>query len=285
MTTETTKNPNELMAYKLLDLLARFRILAENQLEDFFGEKITQNLEALKDHGIIVDRIVPTLDGEQKRILGLSRRGAKLLSLNTGKELLEIPSFTPSTLKRSLFTLEHSLLVAEVGLTLLRLEAEQDDFKLRFFETSPQKIGDSVMIPTKKGTLRVPLVADAFFGLSCHGENPCFLLEVDRGTTSLPRMRRKFQGYALWRNNQGPENRLSAKNLRLLILSPNSRRLERLKQAALEVSKGQGAGFFWFGLQEIFDLKLPGKILCPVWQKANGGQEEFLSLFTRCPGP
>ena len=216
--------------------------------------------------------------------MALSRRGAEILAKQTGEEVLTIPYFTPARLKRSQYMMEHELMVTQVGIALEMLSRKYRDLSMKSWETSPNKLGASVRLLTPKGMERVPLVADALFGLEYNCVTSWFLLELDRGTINIGRMRRKFQGYRKWWRNDGPKVRFGIKNIRLLVLVPNEKRLKALKLAANASSNKGGTGFFWFGLHEFADLDHPERLLEKVWQKAND-QDGLHSLLTRCPGP
>ena len=277
-----TTDPTDNFVFNLLDLLARFRLVSEEQLCAYFDREVL-DLETLEDHRVIVIRKVPLLEGEPIRLVALTRHGAKTLAMQTGQDSSEMHSFTPSTLKRSLFTVEHSLAITELGLALFKLESSEG-VSLIHWETSPQKIGDSVILETRKGFIRVPLVADAFFGLSQDGAEQWFLVEVDRGTTTIPRMKRKLEGYSLWWRNRGHVERFGVKNLRLLTIVSTEKRLQKLIEATVDVTEGKGAGFFWFTLQENISIKKPEKLFSEIWRTAKE-PNYFQSLHTRCSGP
>lgn len=209
-------------------------------------------------------------------VLGLGRKGAELLSQESGQDISSIPYFTPARFKRSMFTLEHELAITQVALCLDKLEQNIDDFKLLHWETSRQRIGTSVRVITGKGLDNIPLVADAFFGIGHRKQSSWFLLEVDRGTIDLVRMRKKLRGYLEWWRIQGPQHRFGLKNLRILFLVPNEKRLLKLKSAWRSVCERGGKGFIWFGLQGMADFEKETKILDREWHRIDRQEPQHL---------
>ncbi len=282
--TPTPNNPQpsapELHVY---ELLARYRLLDEEQLAFLIGENLPESRDLLLQKTIHTLR-VPSLDGRERTVWALARRGAEALALAQGSEVNTVPYTIASRLKRSLFTLEHTLAVNQVGVVLEGLQARLPDFHLRSWETTPQRIGTSILIREPGNHLRVPLVADAFFGLSWKREHPWFLVEVDRGTVSLKRMRLKFQGYLHWWKRNGPKERFGVRDLRLLVLCPNERRLLRLRDAVRDCGVSFGRGFIWFALQDVADISRPERLLEARWRKASRPQHVY-PLFRTCPDP
>ena len=218
------------------------------------------DLELFEENRMLVRQDTPTLSGEMKTVLGLGRKGAEKVAQETGREVADIPHFSKARFKRSMFTIEHELGITQVGLALNML-SQKTALKLVHWETSPQRIGTSVRVITRKGLDCIPLVADAFIGLRVNDQTHWFLLELDRATIDLKRMKRKFVGYQTWWKEKGPKHRFGLKNLRVLYLVPNVKRLNALKTLWKEVSEHGGKGFIWFGTHDVADTKHPDKWL------------------------
>lgn len=236
---------------------------------------------AWEQAGFILRKEFPSLDGRMRVVIALARRGAEALARETGVETKSIPYLTPSSCTRSLFTLEHALAISELGVVLERLNETEPGFTLTHWETAPQKLAASVFLPTPKGRVRVPLVADAHFSASYHGEHSSFLVEMDRGTIDLKRMKQKLAGYLHWWREGGPEERFGTRNLRLLILVPNEKRRENLRRILTYLCAKGGAGFFWLGLHSEMKARSPQDFLTAHWLKPKS--DEPHSLFRHRP--
>ena len=260
-----------------LKLLARFKVADLSQLQSVLP--IAKfDLAHFEKTGMLVRLDIPTLSGNMKTILALGRRGAETIAKEMGNEVSKIPYFTPARFKRSMFTIEHELGITQVGLCLDDLSKINPSLKLIHWETTPQRIGTSVRVATRKGLDSIPLVADAFFGVGLDKKTHWFLLELDRGTIDLKRMRRKFVGYREWWKCQGPKHRFGIKNLRVLYLVPNRKRLKALQILWQEVSEHGGRGFIWFALQEVADIAKSEKFLKTHFITASS--PDYQSLFS-----
>ena len=304
--TNNNKTTDDRHLERLLTLLSRFRILNLQQVRVVLPEG-QPNFDTLAKAGLIHFWPAPTVRGAMQHLVALARGGALVLARKIGCEVSDVPYLTPVKLKRSLFTLEHTLLVTELGLVLEKLsetnahgrqatDRENDSpstpcipraeprFRLLRFETAANRIGTSVRLIREGEVWNVPLVADALVDSSFDGRTHSFLVEIDRGTTTYARMRRKFLGYERWWREHGPLERFGVRNLRLLVLTSSEERLKRLKTAVEEDTGGKGVGFIWFGLLADVSLENPARILDPVWQKVSS-PDNPQSLFDRCPGP
>ncbi len=279
----TNENTNLSDNRLLFEALSRYRFLGVDQVEALLDGRMP-DIAALQSEKTIHTLDAPNLSGKRRTVLALARRGAERLALAKGEEVQAFPYVIPSRLKRSLFTIEHTLCINQVGVVLERLQRRLFDFTILDWETVPQRIGTSILIRKPGDHLRVPLVADAFFGVRWGKECPWFLLEVDRGTVSLKRMALKFQGYLNWWKQDGPKARFGVKNLRLLVLCPNERRMLRLQEAVRSCGIRSGRGFVWFALQDIVDSERPESFLKADWRKAARSSRRY-SLFRTCPEP
>ena len=269
------KFENNPSLYDWLELLSRFKVASLDQLQDIFPLK-SVDLKYFEEKRILVRQDMPTLSGEMKTVLGLGRKGAEKVAEETGREVADIPHFSQVRFKRSMFTIEHELGITQVGLSLNML-SQKGFLNLIHWETSPQRIGTSVRVITHKGLDCIPLVADAFIGLRVNDQTHWLLLELDRATIDLKRMKRKFVGYQTWWKEKGPKHRFGLKNLRVLYLVPNVKRLNALKILWKEVSEHGGKGFIWFALHDVADTKHPDRWLGKHFHRVDF--PDTLSLF------
>lgn len=262
-----------------LNALSRYKLATLQQLSALTTGQIP-DVQLLVKEKVLLQQTVPKLDGSMQHVFSLARKGAEILSQESGVEVSRFQYLTPARMSKSLFTIEHALAITQVGIALDLLKQTVQGFDVPVWETSPQKIGASVRSATSKGLQRIPLVADAYFSLSFQNENPYFVLELDRGTIDLARMRTKFQGYLSWWRSGGPKERFGVRNLRLLVLVPNEKRRQNLISAVRSVAQNGGAGFFWFALQNC--VEEPITFLQSVWQKAD--DNDSIPLFSKRPG-
>lgn len=190
----------------------------------------------------------------------LSRRGAAIVSAAGG------PS-APDARPRSAFTLAHDLARNDLALVLERLD-ETGALRLTRFETARAKIAESVVVSRGGVPERIALVADALAVFDVGGVASALLVEIDRGTVSVARMRRKFAGYAAWHATGGPAQRFGIRGMRIATIAKGPQRVERLRRAAREATEGRGGGLFWFLDQAQVDLQAPERLLGAAWQTA-----------------
>lgn len=187
----------------------------------------------------------------------LTRRGAALVESAGGPG-------RAGARPRSAFTLAHDLARNDVAIALQLLD-RAGELRLARFETTRARIAESVVLMRAGVPERVALVADALAVFTTAAGPSALLIEIDRGTVSLARMRRKFAGYAAWHATGGPERRFGIRGLRVATIAKGEQRLERLRRAAREATEGRGGGLFWFLDQRHVDLARPEETLAPRW--------------------
>lgn len=83
-------------------------------------------------------------------------------------------------------------------------------------------------VTTGGKALSVPIIPDAFFALTVAGTDFAYLLEIDRGTTDLTRMRTKFLAYLdLWQT-KAVQTSLGVRSFRVLYVTNTETRLQHL---------------------------------------------------------
>jgi DNA-binding MarR family transcriptional regulator len=205
-----------------------------------------------------------------------------LVLTRMGRDLLRVvderaPIATVHAAK-SRYILAHDLLRNEFGLVLEAL-ADQGLVVLHRFEAAREKIAAVARVPGQGAPERVPLVADALAVLAVAGVTTAFLVEVDRGTIGIERMRTKYRGYLAWARDQGPLRRFGLKSLRVLTVAPTAARLKRLREAALDATDGRGNGLFWFCPESAVDCLAPERLLEPIATVARTGDSLYERLF------
>lgn len=217
--------------------------------------------------------IVDAKTGETQEILAASLAGARELSRATGRTARGL---SPSRFRRSGRKLVHDATVGRVALTVIAA-AREGLLALRGLETDDKVLATSAVVMDDRGAAtRVPLQPDGYIlrdeGAVLRG----LLVEVDRGTTSATRLGEKFRAYADWVAQGGPERTFAVRAMRVVTLVPDERRLERLREVALE-AVGRPSGMFLFAQTMHVDPRDPEKLFEPIAKTLAGTLEPLFS--------
>lgn len=137
--------------------------------------------------------------------------------------------------------------------------------QLRGVETDDRVLGSSVAFRRADGqAIRTPLQPDAYVLTAGEYGPRGLLVEYDRATTSVARMREKYEAYAAWREADGPSRTFQVKAMRVLTIVPDEARLARLHDAALEANGGRRSGFLLFAVARDIDPRDPDRLTGPV---------------------
>ncbi len=203
--------------------------------------------------------------------LKLSRKGARYLAELTGTEAPAVRGPRATTM------LAHELMVNDLAVVTKLLD-DRGLVKLLDFETSRDVLADAVRVIRGNKTERIALVADARVVLDTPTGPTSLLVEIDMGTVSLARMRKRYEGYAAWWRAGGPGRRFGLRSLRLLTIANHKERAARLRETAAEIADSGSRGLFWFASSDVLDLSAPERFLEPRFQTLDGGPR---SLFAR----
>lgn len=245
--------------------LAKARFASERALLAFAGpEGLTrEHLDAwvrvglLRRDNVILDLARP----DPSPYFALAREGARQLGRRTLGHVV-VPS--AASWRRSAQTRGHDVLIGDFALAVLRL-AREGSIHLEGIETDDSKFGTSVVLAEPSGeSRRVALQADAYVLTRGAGRKEGLLVEVDRGTVSLRRMREKYAGYTCWSRTGGPLRDFAIKPLRVLTLTQNEHRLSELRRVALEANEGKRSGLLVFATTTELDVATPARFLEPV---------------------
>lgn len=252
---------------RLLALLAAFRFVA---LSDLLLAGVDEDHVAAAEAagqalGFRLQRRMT--DREPTRVLALSRAGARALAASLDVEPGSVPYSTATRSARSSQFMDHSL--ARSAFAVLLGTALAPGRALLSWEWEPERLATSAHVLTKAGELvRRPLVAD---GIGVVVGPRCLegvLVEIDRGTESAQKlMGPKYAAYLEWWRSGGPHRRFSLAALRLLTVTPDQKRAERLRSACATATGARGAGLFWFASEE--NLRREG-LLGQVWSTPRG---------------
>jgi len=199
--------------------------------------------------------------GTGKAVLTLGRCGQQLLAADRGVRPVEIPRASPLTHP---MTAAHHLAICDFRLGLeLAAEAHPDVELLDWVTESelrrtPVKVMDTYAVLGNPARRQITLIPDGLFTLRFHGREQRGLLEMDLGTTSLPRLQVKLRGYLRWYQEQA---------IPLFLVTTSPGRAAAIAQAVASLAHELHANATLIYLatrQQIID----GAILSePIWQQ------------------
>lgn len=255
-----------LVAEAALDVLARVRFVSRAAFLAHAGP-LGLRAALLDDWvkaGLVFEGKVrlDALAPQETTYLALTTLGARELQLRGRKA----EGISASRLARSPGKRAHDVCVGEVALALY--EAERLDLiDLVGLQVDDPRFGTSIVLSRSGVALkRIALQADLIFAIREGERSRAMLVEVDRGTISIERMKEKYQGYLEWWKSGGPLKDYSVKALQVLTVAKDARRAKRLHDAALDAHGGRPSGFLLFANQEDFTAKDAPRLLEPVVQ-------------------
>ncbi|RKZ08411.1 hypothetical protein DRQ05_01515 [bacterium] len=264
----------------------------------FKRQALSKRLKRLFDEGYVTRHYVTDEPqgrgyGTPRAIYGLGQNSPKVLFEFAGIPVSATKKMIESNGVKSPF-LRHALEVAAFKVTLmLACEKIQGKVTLLFWEQG-ESIRETVFLTDRTGEkIRLPVHADAFFGLGVAGKKKKhFFLEIDRGTEPIvsksrrSNIRRKLIGYQIYRKSKQFITRYSGaiNGFQVLLVTPgqigntgdSSGRVaniskEILSQPRLYTSKS----LFLLTTPDSFGLEVPLTIFSKIWISPNRGNSVF----------
>lgn len=262
--------------------LASARFARESQLLAFAGPLGLDRelLEAWIASGLIHRATVrlDVISGPDEPYLALTRQGARILGAETG---YTVEAVSPSSLKRASQKRAHDVVVGDIALAVLALERDRN-IELMGIETDTRKLAMlHTTVPAGRDAERIHLVPDAY--LLTRGPRGLvgLLVEVDRGTVSVARMRKKYAGYLSWKREGGPLRDLGVSAVRVLTTAPAKAREKRLLGAALGANEGRRSGLMLFTLEEHLSASHPGRMQERIAIPTGATDDQRVPIFDR----
>ena len=219
--------------------------------------------------------------GAEEPYLALTRQGARMLSGTTG---LSVDAVSPSQLKRFSQKRAHDVVVGDVALAVLALRRDQG-IDLLGLETDPRRLGMlRATVAHGRDAEQIHLVPDAYVLTRGSSGPVALLVEVDRGTVSVARMRKKYEGYLAWKREGGPLRDLGVNAVRIVTTAPSQSRFNRLVGAALGASDGRKSGLLLFAAEEDLSAATPERMREPIALPLGAAAGGHVPLFDN-PGP
>lgn len=246
------------------------RYISRNQIRSLFfnvTSMTNERLMRLYQHGYL-DRLYPPVSfGSTQAVYGLDRKGAELVAKELGVER-EAINWKKRNAKVEFLFLEHTLAISEFRVGLELAAKERDDIQILFWKGQGKSLNGRVKDLAVKSKYLV-VTPDAFFGIltpnglsteaSAKAGKAYFFLEVDLGTESNQRFRKKIIAYRQYWKTGKYQEKYGFKSFRVLTITTSEKRLNNLVATA----KDCGAkGMFIFTTQ---DLTKPNKIFDNIW--------------------
>jgi hypothetical protein len=220
------------------------RLLRRDQIERLFftqASTCNQRLMRLYQHGYL-DRIFrPVSFGSSQAVYALDKNGADLVAQELGMDRNKINWKRKNNKVETLF-MEHTLAINDCFVNLVLSIRESPSIDLLFWEHESKELQDRV--PDTEGKQKYLTIApDAFFAIRLSEGKSFFFLEVDMGTMTLTRFRKKIIAYRQFWKTGKYRAKFGFSSFRVLIIATSSRRLENLEAVTREAG---GRGMFIF---------------------------------------
>jgi hypothetical protein len=259
----------------LLGNIGRFRLASASQLAALDGgsaQNVSRALLALWENGYVerpeaqvASRIL--YEGSRATIYGLTRKGAALLrkhGLDVRRRLLDGIDKERSAGWRFV---EHTVAITEFMVRLELAARGRDNLRIlergEILEDAPKSNRDRLVrveasIRLRGALRRNAVVPDALFGLRFNNEaESYFMLEIDRGEMPVERYRnaqrtyfaKKMLTYYEANRQRRHVHDLGIENFRVLTVTTNADRVERMLSALEGLTDGKGSNMFLFADQ------------------------------------
>lgn len=261
---------------RILERLTDYRLLTREQIQrlEFSPTSTTackRRLGLLYHNGYVGRLALPINNayGATRVVYFIDRLGSNALSVAHRNE--QRPP--ARTVEASPIFLEHTLDVADVRIAFeLACVSLSYDFAW-ISEGDLRRAGVRVRLSVSADR-HATTIPDGLLAITASGECDSFAVEVDRGTVSEDRMRRRFRGYGEWSSHPTLPATVGSDSLRVLIVvTANGRDRKRLEHLKTWCEAEGGRSLFWF---TSFDAATPNIITTPVWQVA--GQQGYRAL-------
>ena len=257
---------------QLLRNIARLRLTSAAQLAALDGgsaQNVSRALLALFENGYVerpVAQVASRLlyEGSRPTIYGLTRKGAALLRKHGEDVRRRLLDGIDKERGAGWRFIEHTVAIAEFWVALELATRGRDDVRVlersEILEAAPKsKIDRLVRLEASirlGGALKKnAVVPDALFGLRFNDETESyFMLEVDRGEMPIERYKnmqrtyfaKKMLTYYEANRQQRHVHDLGIENFRVLTVTTDMARIEKMLEALNAITDGRGSNMFLF---------------------------------------
>jgi hypothetical protein len=255
---------------EILHLLFEYRFLASRQVQRLIpgsDQKILRRLQALFHCGF-VDRIA--IGFNEPIVYALGNRGADELVLYSGIDRGRI-NWTAKNRQAGDGYRAHILMIGRVRETLTLAVRQMPHTEIHSW-TPEGRLTEDVAVETGGHTIKVPVIADAFFTLRMQVSNTeiqesHFFLGADRSTMTDSRYLRKLKAYWQYWKSGKHETQLKIPSFRVLTVTKSEARKENLRTVAKEADdRKTGSGIFLFACEDQLTPEEPMTLFQPIWQ-------------------
>jgi hypothetical protein len=259
----------------LLRNISRFRLASSAQLAALDGgsaQNVSRALLGLFENGYVERPLAQIAsrflyEGSRPTIYGLTRKGASLLRRYGEEVRRRLLDGIDKARGAGWRFIEHTVAVSEFLVALELATRGRDDVKLlprgEILDDAPKSSRDRlVKLETSiriGGSFRKnAVVPDAFFGLR-HTDNreSYFMVEVDRGEMPVERYRNTYRTYFSKKmltyyeasRQQRHVFELGIENFRVLTVTTDNARIEKMQAALRVITEGRGSNIFLFANQ------------------------------------
>jgi len=230
--------------------------------------RTNDRLRRLFDAGLLARLRAGTVGAGLQPVYAAGEAAVRLIARDSGLAEAHVRARLRDDAQASAVLLPHDLQANDLRIALSAAAARRDDLRmeawLNAYEAYDAYAAGRSLRP------------DGYFQVWQADTLHAFYVELDRGTTGLPRWSAKCSRYAEYRNDGHYARRHGLQRFRVLTTTTSERRLQELR-AATERIASRG---FWFALtQELLDDAAPGRM---VWRPA--GREERRALIPEAPG-
>jgi hypothetical protein len=268
---------------KTIEAIWQYRVMSQAQIHkllytDLDSSVVKRRLYRLYHNGFVARQFLPVRGGllHSPILYTLDKRGAELLQ----KHGFTVSWKHDNNRVGSTF-LDHALAISDVRIAFAQACAAQKVSLLTWHGESQMKhqydrvkissspagepIRDVAVIPDSAFTLQLPRGASH--------KTAHFFLELDRGTMSLKRFKRKVEAYLAYLDTGAYTKRYSTKSLRILTVTENMTRLAHLKRVTEQAG---GRSRFWFTTRA--EIQRQNALSQPLWRVA--GRTEASAILT-----
>ena len=265
--------------HEILSTVLDFGMLSTEQASRLLFPSLSRarkRLRLLWGHGLLTRHVRPVRMGEGSSALlyTLTRKGHTAMSVS------DRPDRPVCNVRKSLA--EHALRINDFRTALTIALRRTEGLRMRTWGQG-RELRFSAATVGPHGPRTVPIVPDAFFIIDGAGQDFCYFLEVDRGTTDHGRIRTKLEAYAsLWRS-KAASLQLGIRSFRVLYVTTTEKRLQRMLRVLQSLNTAVGrVDVINFTCFERYSLTQPERVLKPIW---HGVDQVTGSCRTVCPFP
>lgn len=263
----------------LLRTVADFGVVSTEQAYRLSFPSLSRarkRLRLLWQHRLLKRHVRPVRMGEGSAALLYTptRKGKTALAIGDG-----LNGAVPNS-RRSIA--EHALRINDFRTALTIAIRRTEGLRMRTWGQG-KELRFSATTVGPHGPRTVPIVPDAFFTVDGAGQDFCYFLEIDRGTTDHSRIRAKLEAYSSLWQSKAASLQLGIRSFRVLYVTTTEKRLKRMLRVVQSLNRALGrVDVFSFTCFERYSLAQPDLVLKPIWR---GADQLTGSLRVVCPFP